>query len=46
MDELIPIGPLSVSVKLINNAKGEYLNLLVAGQKMSAIVRVGGVISG
>lgn len=41
IDELIPIGPLSVRVKLSNNAKGEYLNLLAAGQKMPAIVRDG-----
>ena len=39
--EYIPIGPVSVKVKLTNDVKGEYLNLLVAGQKIPAIVNNG-----
>jgi hypothetical protein len=39
--EYIPIGPVSVKVKLTNDVKGEYLNLLVAGQKISAQVKNG-----
>jgi hypothetical protein len=41
MDELTPIGPLSLRVKLTNDVKGEYLNLLVVGQKIPAVVRNG-----
>jgi hypothetical protein len=41
IDEFIPIGPVSVKIKLTKDVKGEYLNLLVAGQKISAIVKDG-----
>ena len=39
--EYIPIGPITVKIKLTKDVKGEYLNLLVAGQKISAVVRDG-----
>jgi hypothetical protein len=39
IDELIPIGPLSVRVKLIKDVKGNSPKLLVAGQKISAAVK-------
>lgn len=41
IDEYIPIGPITVKIKLTKDVKGEYLNLLVAGQKISAVVRDG-----
>ena len=41
VNEYIPIGPLSVKIKLPKDIKGEYLNLLVSGQKISAIVKDG-----
>jgi hypothetical protein len=41
VDEYIPIGPLTVRVRLPKDVKGEYLNLLVAGQKISAVVKDG-----
>jgi hypothetical protein len=41
VNEYIPIGPLSVKIKLTKDVKGEYLNLLVAGQKIPAIVKDG-----
>ena len=41
IDELIPIGPLSIRVKLEKDVNGEYLNLLVAGQKITAVVKDG-----
>jgi hypothetical protein len=37
--EYIPIGPISVRIKLTEDVKGEYLNLLVAGQKIPAVVK-------
>lgn len=39
--EYISIGPISVKIKLTNDVKGEYLNLLVAGQKISAVAKDG-----
>jgi hypothetical protein len=41
VDEYIAIGPLSFRVKLTKDVKGEFLNLLVAGQKIPAIVKDG-----
>ncbi len=41
IDELIPIGPISVRIKLTEDVNGEYLNLLVAGQKIPAVVKDG-----
>jgi hypothetical protein len=41
MDEYIPIGPLTISIKLTDDVKGEYLNLLVAGQRIPATVENG-----
>jgi hypothetical protein len=41
MDEFIPIGPLTVRIKLTDDVKGEYLNLLVAGQRIPAVVENG-----
>jgi hypothetical protein len=41
IDEYIPIGPISVKIKLTKDVKGEYLNLLVAGQKIPAVVKDG-----
>jgi hypothetical protein len=41
VDEYIAIGPLSFRVRLTKDVKGEYLNLLVAGQKIPAIVKDG-----
>jgi len=40
-DELIPIGPISVRIKLTKDVKGGNLNLLVAGQKIAAVVKEG-----
>jgi hypothetical protein len=41
LHEYIPIGPLTVRVRLTEDVKGEYLNMLVAGQKIPAIVKDG-----
>jgi hypothetical protein len=41
VEEYIPIGPLSFRVKLAKDVKGEFLNLLVAGQKIPAVVKDG-----
>jgi hypothetical protein len=41
IDEYIPIGPLAVKIKLTKGVKGESVNLLVAGQKISAVVKDG-----
>jgi hypothetical protein len=41
IDEYIPVGPLSVKVKLTEDVKGENLNMLVSGQKASAVVKNG-----
>lgn len=41
MDEYIPIGPISVKIKLTNDVKGGYPNLLVAGKKISAVIKDG-----
>lgn len=41
VDEYIPIGPVSVKVRLTKDVNGEYPNLLVAGQKISATVKDG-----
>ena len=39
--EYIPIGPITVKIKLTNDVKGENLKLLVADQKISAKVKDG-----
>jgi hypothetical protein len=41
IDQLIPIGPLSVRVRLQNNVKGTRPKLLVAGQQITAVVKDG-----
>jgi hypothetical protein len=41
LDEYIPIGPLSVRVKLPDDVKGKDLNLLVSGQKATIAVSDG-----
>jgi hypothetical protein len=41
VDEFIPVGPVSVSVRLTEDVKGDYPNLLVAGQKIAASVKEG-----
>jgi hypothetical protein len=41
IDELIPIGPISVSVKLSQDVKNNNLKLLVSGQKVSTLVKDG-----
>ncbi len=41
INEYISIGPISVRIKLTKDVKGEYLNLLVAGQKIPAVVKDG-----
>ncbi|HLN56772.1 MAG TPA: beta-galactosidase [Bacteroidales bacterium] len=41
VDEYIPVGPVRVKVKLNKNVKGEYLNLLVAGQRIPAVAENG-----
>jgi hypothetical protein len=41
LDEYIPIGTLSVRVKLPDDVKGKDLNLLVSGQKATIAVSDG-----
>lgn len=41
IDEYIPIGPLSLKIKLNKDVKGNNLNLLVSGKKIQAIVKDG-----
>jgi hypothetical protein len=41
IDEFIPIGPISVRIKLTEGVQGKNLNFLVSGQKTSAIVMNG-----
>lgn len=41
VDEYIPVGPVTIKIKLNNDVKGDFLNLLVAGQKITATVRDG-----
>lgn len=41
VDEYIPVGPITVKIKLYNDVKGEYINLLVAGLKIPAVVKDG-----
>lgn len=41
VEEYIPVGPLSIKIKLTEDMNGEYLNLLVAGQKIPASVENG-----
>lgn len=41
IEELIPMGPFSVKVKLTEDVKGKELNLLVSGQKIPALVSKG-----
>lgn len=36
LDEYIPVGPINVKVKLTEDVSGEYPNLLVAGQRITA----------
>jgi len=38
VDELIPIGPVKVRIKLPEDVRGKSLKLLVSGQKMSALL--------
>ena len=39
--ELIPIGPVSIRIKVGKDVKGEKLNLLVSGEKVSAKIKDG-----
>ena len=41
MDEFIPIGPISVRVKLAKDIPGKNINMLVSGQKISSVVKDG-----
>ena len=41
VDELIPVGPLAVSVKLEKDVTGKRLRLLVSGQIIPSIVTDG-----
>lgn len=41
IEEYIAIGPISVRIKLSEDVKGKNLNLLVSGQKISALVKDG-----
>lgn len=41
LDELIPVGPLTVKIRLIEGVNGEFPSLLVAGQKISASTKDG-----
>lgn len=36
LEEYIPVGPITVRIKLTENVRGEFPNLLVAGQKITA----------
>jgi hypothetical protein len=36
LDEYIPVGPITVKVKLTENVKGDFPNLLVAAQRIVA----------
>jgi hypothetical protein len=41
VDELIPVGPLQVRIKLQSDVQGKNLRLLVAGQKHTSAVKNG-----
>lgn len=41
IDEFVPVGPFSIKVKLTIDVQGKNLNLLVSGQKISAVVKDG-----
>jgi 2-keto-4-pentenoate hydratase/2-oxohepta-3-ene-1,7-dioic acid hydratase in catechol pathway len=41
IDEFIPIGPVTVKIKLAKDVQGKNLNLLVSGQKIPATVNDG-----
>jgi hypothetical protein len=41
IDELIPIGPLRVAIKLLQGVRGRRVKLLVAGQRIAATTRDG-----
>ncbi len=41
IDEYIPIGPISVRIKLAKDVKGNNPKLLVSGQKITAVVKDG-----
>lgn len=41
MDEFIPIGPITVKLKLTKDIQGKNINMLVSGQKISAAVTNG-----
>ncbi len=41
MDEFIPIGPITVKLKLTKDVQGKILNMLVSGQKISPVVTNG-----
>jgi hypothetical protein len=41
IDEFIPIGPISVKIRLTKDVPGKNLNMLVSGQKITAVVKDG-----
>jgi hypothetical protein len=41
VDELIPVGPFQVRVKLPEDVRGKNVKLLVAGQKLPGAVKSG-----
>ena len=41
MDEFIPIGPITVKLKLTKEIQGKSINMLVSGQKIPAVVKDG-----
>jgi hypothetical protein len=41
IDEYVPVGPISVKIKLTKDVQGKNLNMLVSGQKISATVSNG-----
>ncbi|MCX6262261.1 MAG: beta-galactosidase [Bacteroidia bacterium] len=41
VDELIPVGPLSISIRIPEGIAGNDINLLVSGKKLKAIINEG-----
>lgn len=41
VDELIPVGPLSIRVRIPEGIAGNDINLLVSGKKLKAIINEG-----
>jgi hypothetical protein len=41
VDELVPVGPLSISVRIPEGIAGNDINLLVSGKKFKAIINGG-----